>query len=336
MKKLIYWLIISILFSMFCINGVFAYSNVQVNLSSDKNTIKKGEEIEIVLSMQNAKTAAFTAYVYFDNSYLEYVKGPKMSNLDNNRIIYVWYDENGIGESKDGELGQFTFKAKKDGVSSFSVNGEFYDEDGDVIKANFKDLEIRIGKEQNEATEAKVNPINEEVDKSKNTNLETLAVENVLLYPPFDNNVTSYNFEVPNNVKVLNILAVPENEKAKVKINGGSNLKKGNNTIIITVIAEDGKTKKVVKLNAYRRAQREEQAYLQDKEENQNNLEEIYNKEQTSSEIVEEEFMEETNEELGGNGRNQRKKACRIAIIALGMICIIGVIVFWYKKSYKK
>ena len=32
------------------------------------------------------------------------------------------------------------------------------------------------------------------------------------------NNITNYNFEVPNDVKDLNILVVPENEKAKVKI----------------------------------------------------------------------------------------------------------------------
>jgi len=282
MKKIICSLIISIFFSMFCINEVFAYTDAQVNLSSDKNTIKAGEEIEIVLSIENAKTAAFTTYIYFDNSYLEYVKGPKMSNLDNNRIIYVWYDENGIGDSKDGELARFTFKAKKDGFTSFNINGEFYDEDGDVIKADFKDFEIRIGEEIIERKAGDVKSVNEDVDDTRNTNLETLAVENMLFYPHFDNNITSYNFEVPHDVKDLNILVVPENEKAKVKIHGGSNLNEGDNFIKITVTAQDGKTQKVFNLYAYRRNQIEEKAYIKEQEENTKNLQDIYNMQKTS------------------------------------------------------
>ena len=51
---------------------------MQVNLSSNKNVVKKGEETEIVLSLENAETAAFTAYIYFDDDYFEYVTGPEM------------------------------------------------------------------------------------------------------------------------------------------------------------------------------------------------------------------------------------------------------------------
>lgn len=32
----------------------------------------------------------------------------------------------------------------------------------------------------------------------QNTNLETLAIENTLLYPPFENDITKYEAEVSN------------------------------------------------------------------------------------------------------------------------------------------
>ena len=335
MKKIICWVIISIFISMFCINEVFGYNDVQVNLSSDKNTIKAGEEIEIVLSIENAKTAAFTAYIYFDNSYLEYIKGPKMSNLDNNRIIYVWYDENGRGDSKDGELGRFTFKAKKDGVTSFNINGEFFDEDGDVIQANFKDFEIRIGEELIEHKAGEVKTINDDIDINSNTNLETLAVENMLLYPKFDNNIISYNFEVPNDVKDLNILVVPENENARASISGSTDLKEGNNSIKITVTAQDGKTQKVFNLNAYRRNEAEEQVYLKEQEENKKKLEEIYNTQKTSTEMDTRVTIEESKEVILENREIQKNNLWVIGIIAFVVILIISVIGFRYKKSNK-
>lgn len=55
--------------------------------------------------------------------------------------------------------------------------------------------------------------------KSSNNNLEILSIENGLLEPPFDSNITEYELEVPYESKNLNILAIPENENAKVEIN---------------------------------------------------------------------------------------------------------------------
>lgn len=336
MKKTICLIIGTLIMCIFCINKVFAYTDVQVNLSSDKNTAKDGEEIELILSLENAKTAAFTSYIYFDNSYFEYVKGPKMSNLDNNHIIYVWYDENGVGDSKDGELARFTFRAKKDGSTSFNVNGEFFDEDGDLIDVNFNDVEISI-EELIEDSAENVKSVSEDVDDNSNTNLETLSVENMLLYPKFDNNVTSYNFEVPNDVVNLNILAIPENEKAIVQVNGGTDLKEGDNRININVIAENGNTKKVFSLNAYRRNQSEEKVYLKDQEENKEKLEEIYNTQKSIDVVEVNDNREETVLENLKNPGVQESNLWTFVVIGIGIgiILVVIIIVFGYKHSKK-
>ena len=53
------------------------------------------------------------------------------------------------------------------------------------------------------------------------------------------------------DIKKLNITAKPENEKSKIEIMGNENLKEGDNFIKVIVTAEDGKTIKTYKINAY-------------------------------------------------------------------------------------
>ena len=57
--------------------------------------------------------------------------------------------------------------------------------------------------------------------KKANANLQILAVENFNIEPVFSSNIASYKASVPANVEKVNVLAVPENMKANVKIVGG-------------------------------------------------------------------------------------------------------------------
>ena len=81
----------------------------------------------------------------------------------------------------------------------------------------------------------------EETKELENTNLETLAIEDVYLYPPFSNEITEYNTEISKDINNLNILAIPENENATVKIEKENTLKVGDNIITIYVTAQDRK-----------------------------------------------------------------------------------------------
>ncbi len=116
-----------------------------------------------------------------------------------------------------------------------------------------------------------------------NTNLEILAIENILLNPPFDANITHYSIEVPNDVTNLNIFAVPQNENAKVEIIGKDNLKEGNNSISVIVTAQNGFSKRVYEINCYKRNQEEQSKYEQEQEENKKKLEEIYEAERVDN-----------------------------------------------------
>ena len=82
-----------------------------------------------------------------------------------------------------------------------------------------------------------------ETEKSDNNDLASLEIEGVTLEPSFSKDVTEYTVQLKDDVTELNIDAQAESSKAKVKISGNEDLKDGENTITITVTAEDESTK---------------------------------------------------------------------------------------------
>ena len=89
--------------------------------------------------------------------------------------------------------------------------------------------------------------------ENKNTNLETLAIENVLLYPAFDNSITSYTAEISSEITELNMLAIPENEEATAIIEGNEDLKEGDNLITVKVLSKDKTTEKFYEINVIKK-----------------------------------------------------------------------------------
>ena len=418
-KKIFYF--ICIFLGIMCLfkNTSIATTTGTVYLQSNKQVIEVGEEIEITINIKDIQTSAFTSYLNFDNTKFEYVSGPENTNILENRIIFVWYDEAGGTKSKQGELAKFKFKAKQNGTATFITSGEYYTSTGQEININFEEIQIQVGKEetilekqakQEQGTDTTANNsklealriniegiiptfnkdiyeyyltansnINEiEVlaisdnpnatveitgnnnlkqglneitikviseDKTSestykiivtktedlelvNTNLETLAIENVLLNPPFYTNITNYNVEISNDITSLNILAIPENEEGTVQIIGNENLQEGNNKIIVVVTAPNGFTKRNYILNVYKRNKEEEQKYIEEQQENAEKLEEAYDIEMHS----------DTNEEESNTENNENKSNNKIIYIVLGvmgLIIITGIVYYIFKKNKK-
>ena len=290
-------------------------------LSSNYEIIEKGEEVEISVTMQNSKTGAFQFYLYFDDTKLDLISSPENTNVIGNRIIYVWYDENGGSEAKTGILETFKFKTKEDGIASFQIEGEFYSEIGQLIKTDFKGTQVQIGNTVSNNYTVQVNKTDN--PELANTNLETLAIENVLLYPAFDTNITNYEAEVSQETINLNLLAIPENEQATVVVRGKEDLQEGDNTVLIQVTAPDGFTKKEYAINVHRRNLEEEQQYEIEQKENQKKLEEIYQFEKTST---------LSNDQRKDNNIEEKKSnnwiVVGIAIVLIGAVFVLA-------KKYK-
>ena len=280
---------------------------------------------------------------------------------------YIWFDRSGNDEVT-GNIKTFKFKAKKEGVVTFAINGNFYTKKAQEVDTSFNSLQVNIidvnnnksilQKQEEEIGESnnvsnsklqnlrfnieglvpefnkdvfdyyltvnnninnleiltmpenknskieitgnenlkeglniiKVQITSEDNTSSSsyiinvtktnniedaNTNLETLAIQNYLLYPNFDNTVTNYNVEISNDTDNINLLAIPEDEEAKVEIDKNDKLQEGNNTIKITVTAKNNYTKKVYNINVYKRNENEEKEYKLKQEENKELLNNI-------------------------------------------------------------
>lgn len=82
-----------------------------------------------------------------------------------------------------------------------------------------------------------------EEEKSDNKNLSSLTIDKVELSPKFDKNTTEYTATVEDDVTELKINAKAEDSKAKVSIDGNTNLADGENVIKIKVTAENDTTR---------------------------------------------------------------------------------------------
>lgn len=406
-------------YTMFFYN-VFASDVSNVFLSSSKDRFEIGEDIDVVLNLNSGETCAFTSYLYFDVSKLEYISGPENSNVVGNCVIYVWHDSTGGNDATNGRLTEFKFRTKDNGVANFSVDGEFFNKLGEEMKVSFGDLNLLVGSESDnferkaveeigtdsQVQNAKlkvlrldregmvpnfsggvyeyyltvlsdvnyidvfavaensnasieiagnsnlvdglntitVKVVSEDKTQSKtyniyvtktpdvelaNTNLEILAVENVVMYPQFDTNITNYNVDVSNEISFLNVLAVPENEKAIVEVKGNENLKEGNNLINITVTALNGFSKRVYVINAYKRNS-EEVLFKEQQKSNQEDLKELFEVEKTDKENAEV-------YEQQGNVKQRNMVSDISVIVGVILILIVFVIIFIIiKNNYKK
>lgn len=419
-KNLIAICIITVLFIICCFyRTTNAITAGTIYLQSNKSIFEKEEEIEVTVFIEDAKTVSFSIDLYFDNSKLEYISNLDNANLvDNNHIVFVWYDTTGGSQPKEGELVKFKFKAKEEGIATFNIEGEFYNQSRGLIQSDFKDVQIQIGSEneiegnQQEITEQQEANLEQAVDTKTNnaqlqvlrldregmvpsfdkdiydyyltvsndvdnidilaiaenqnstieiignnnlkeglniitinvtledktqnkiytiqvtrtnnielanTNLEILAVENILLNPPFDTNITHYSIEISNNIESLNILAIPQNENATVEIIGKDNLKEGNNIINIIVTAQNGFSKRIYEISCYKRNQQEEDKFEEEQKENMEKLEQIYETEQVSE-----------------NVKDNKKDTIKVIAIVVLSICVIVVVAIYWGKNLRR
>ena len=417
--------IIFILFIIMCIfnfNNVYAITDGTVYLSSDKQIIEINEEIVVFVNIENFYSDAYDFELYFDNDKLEFINENNNGNVNviDNRIICLWYDENGGNNDKTGKIESFKFRAKSSGIATFSINGNFYTKRAQEVRTDFKELQIEVGKDEtmlqkqareetgknNDKSNSKLQnlrlniegmvpdfnkdiynyylTVNDNINnievltigennnskitvtgnenlrdglniikiqvtsednannseyiinvtktnniEDANTNLETLAIKDVLLYPNFDNSVTNYNVEVSNTTDNITLLAISEDEEASVDIVKSDVLQEGNNEIKITVTAKNNYTKKDYIINVYKRNDAEEIEYQEEQKKNQESLNNILEKTSTTIQSNDDKKQEHNKEQNNNDIRNS-------IFYIIGIILIFTIILIINRKLKKK
>jgi hypothetical protein len=80
-------------------------------------------------------------------------------------------------------------------------------------------------------------------EADSNNDLKSLEVEGYTLDPEFNKDTTNYAIEVPKDVDSVVVNAEPDSDNATVTVEGADNLQPGENTVTVTVKAEDGTEK---------------------------------------------------------------------------------------------
>lgn len=136
-------------------------AQTQMQIISDKQTIKKDEEINMKIQIADTPIAACTLEIYFDWTKLEYIKGPENSNYSNNRIIYTWVSS--TGKNQQGiEVEGFQFKVLQEENTNIAVFGEFYNEQGEKLEIGNSNIELKTNQEV-----GSINPITDNIEQTR-------------------------------------------------------------------------------------------------------------------------------------------------------------------------
>ncbi len=233
---------INIIFCIFILSiiliGVKSYA-VSISVSPSKSTVSPGQSFSVTISGNDA-----TGKVNIS------VSGGSASTSS------VWIENNSQ---------TITVTAGSSGTVKISASGELSSNAGeDKTVSSSASVKIQAassggntsGGSQNNNNPTKkpttTKPV-EEKEKSKDSSLKELAIAEGAITPEFNKDVKEYVLTVPNEITSVNVTATPTDSKAKANIEGNTELKEGENTVTVTVTAENGdKTNYIIKVTRSR------------------------------------------------------------------------------------
>ncbi len=219
-------------------------ADVDVSISLSSSYISMGDYVTATFSVSGSSISAGTLYVGYDSSVLSYESGSGM--------IYGGGGSLTISFTGEGSASA-TFRAEANGEASIYTSGEdFYDIEGSALGVSHAGVTVTVRTEE-ETTSAPSNnkepePSNDNTEentdkRSNNCYLASLMVNPGELKPAFSSSTTDYTVDVPEDTKSITVSAETDDSKAYTSISGADDLQKGQNTVCVTVTAENGAVK---------------------------------------------------------------------------------------------
>ncbi len=225
-KSIITFVLLIALISVFFVISVDAAS---ASIWFTDPTVTVGSNVSIVIDVKGDDIGGYEANISYDTSYLQFVsaKGSSgnFSHVSNTGVIrLVDYVSSGSTSKLSCTL---TFKTKKTGTTKLTPSGcVFTSGGGDEIAP------YAIGD-----STVKIIPVPE---ASSDATLKGLTVSNCNLTPAFSPSVNSYTANVDFAITSVAVSAIKNHNGASVYVSGTEALAVGENTITITVTAENG------------------------------------------------------------------------------------------------
>ena len=203
--------LIFILITIFLIIMTVKANAASLSIITSKSSVAPGESFTVTVTLNNGAGSVTSdgQTQWLDNSSFSYTKTAGSSGS--------------VSLSASGTVADYTTEEDQDVYASATVS---------IVSPN------------SSGSSSKTVEKPKEVEKSKINTLKALSIEGLELVPEFDIDEREYEVKVPYEVTAINVIAEPKDSKASVKIEGNEDLQVGENTVTITVTAENGNESK--------------------------------------------------------------------------------------------
>lgn len=217
---------IAVMTAMLCLSADAA----SASLWFTDPTVTVGTNVTVVVDVKGEDIGGYQMRISYDKNYLDFLSctggsGNLACNSSQSGVLVVT-DYMGSGSAAKMSF-NLTFRTKKTGTTKLTPSGFLPTSGGgdDITPYAVGDSTINII------------PVPQ---ASSDATLKSLAIGSGALSPAFSPSVTSYTANVDFSVTSLAVTALKNHSGASVYISGNDNLAVGENTVNITVTAENG------------------------------------------------------------------------------------------------
>lgn len=213
-----------------------------VQLSSVSSQVVKGDTITVVCQVTSESAFADVSFqISYDADILDFITGGKKVTGGNGMLQIA-----STGNSTEVYKRTFSlqFQAKKKGTTQIAPDGgiKVTDKAGSSFSMSSNQITVNVVKKASlsaTAAPTEIPSVTPEPVRSRENRLKSLKVSALDFSPAFTPDGKDYEATVDAATDTLYFTYVPQDEKARVKISGNEDLTAGENTVTVTVTAED-------------------------------------------------------------------------------------------------
>ena len=231
-------------------NTIVSKADATVYIALSSSSISIGNTVTATINVDGSDISAYTIYVSYDASVLQFegASGSAQAYGGGGSLV--------ISGAGAGSVSA-TFTAIANGTSSISTSGsEVYNINLEQIPISHAGATVTVstpdsgnsssdnnGSNNDNTSEENATTEDNNDGKSSNCNLASLQISPGVLEPAFSPSTTYYYVQVDKDVTSMVVSATPEDENATIDVWGAGLIEPGENTVSITVTAENGAVK---------------------------------------------------------------------------------------------
>ncbi|MBQ6701787.1 MAG: cadherin-like beta sandwich domain-containing protein [Clostridia bacterium] len=213
---------------MACCFSVTSYA-ASASLWFTDPTVQVGSNVSVTVDVKGDDIGGYEMHLSFDTAYLDFLSasgGSNFSYQSNSPGVLRVVDYMSSGSSAKMSF-TLTFKTKKTGTTRINPSGYVFSDGGGTPITPYA-----VG-----YSEIKIIPVPQ---ASSDATLKGLTMSGGTLSPAFSANVYNYTANVDFSVTSVAVTALKNHNGASVYVSGTESLAVGENTVTITVTAENG------------------------------------------------------------------------------------------------